>query len=827
VKVHELPAAPVSPNTSICRNDTISPLPAALSGHHLIWHNKNHQKINPPVFQNLHTEASTYYLIQKNAATGCESPAAATWVYTVNDLPSVAISSAASYFCENSSAKLTASGTDNYRWNTGATSASITVNMANTYTVVGSDHNGCKDTAQITISKIPLPYVKSKLPADTTVCHGTLLQLGTIGNTTGTVSWNVTPPVIIEHVQYIIATAVNECGRFSDSTRVIHTPLPVSPVISTPRLQSSASFCDGERDTLIAQSAGADIFEWYENDRRIAGVSGATLTVTEPGDYCVKARTHNFCYANSGSTMEVTVHALPATPALTNTSICKAGMIPRLPGASSGYTFLWYDENNQPVGGAPVLQNTKEEKTTYHIKQKNNHTGCESPAAATWVYTVNNLPAVAISSALSYFCEGSSIVLRASGALSYLWSAGNATSANITVDAAGTYTVIGSDHNGCKDTAQITISKKRLPYVKNAIPDTTMCHGSLLWPKTRGNTIGTVSWNVTPPVVINHTQYITATATNECGYFKDSTLVTHVPLPAVEPMDPVRTCENKKVTLTVKSATGNVHWNVPGTTFTAVASETYTVYATNLCGTATKTVPVTVVPLPRVVANNDTTVCYEEEVTLGTQQHVGALKWNSPLTIRVTGPQTYTVTATNECGIASDKMTVDIFTPVQLTLPDMLPPYKYKKYYEQALLLQDAGHPVCFRWLGSLPDGLTITTDGILRGMPKITGHNFDSHRFTVNLEDEYGCTASRAFSLTPLFFAPNSIIRDGSENAYFLPDFDLEIYNRQGVLIHKGRGWAGTSGSSQVPRGTYYYKVDVMQDGELRQYMGHINVLQ
>jgi hypothetical protein len=477
------------------------------------------------------------------------------------------------------------------------------------------------------------------------------------------------------------------------------------------------------------------------------------------------------------------------------------------------------------MDGAPVLQNATVEKTTYYIKQKNNHTGCESPAAATWVYTVNSLPSVTISSAASYFCTNSSAKLTASGTDIYRWNTG-ATSASITVGAANTYTVVGTDHNGCKNTAHITISEKRLPYVKNAIPDTTMCHGSLLQPSTRGNTIGTVSWNVILPVIIDHTQYIIATATNECGYFKDSILVTHAPLPAVEPMDPVRTCENKKVTLTVKSATGNVHWNVPATTFTAVASNTYTVYATNLCGTATKTVPVTVVPLPRVVANNDTTVCYKEEVTLGTQQHIGALKWNSPLTVKVTGPQTYTVIASNECGTAFDEMTVDIFTPVRFILPNMLPPYNYKRYYEKDLLLEKSEHPVYLQWLGSLPEGMTITSGGVLRGIPTNTGQNFDSHRFTLSLEDSHNCAFSQEFLLTPLFSTPNAIIRDGSENAYFLPDFDLEIYNRQGVLVHKGKGWNGTSGYRQVPTGTYFYKVNVMQDGELRQYMGYVTVL-
>ena len=171
-------------------------------------------------------------------------------------------------------------------------------------------------------------------------------------------------------------------------------------------------------------------------------------------------------------------------------------------------------------------------------------------------------------------------------------------------------------------------------------------------------------------------------------------------------------------------------------------------------------------------------------------------------------------------------MTVDIFTPIRFTVPNPLPPYKYKKYYEQELSFENAEHPVYLRWLGSLPEGMTITPDGILRGTPMVTGYNFNSHRFTLFLEDSYGCEVSQEFLLSPIFYAPNAMIRDGSENSHFLPDFELEIYNRQGVLIHKGKGWLGASSSSQVPPGTYFYKVNVMQDGEQRQYMGYITVL-
>jgi hypothetical protein len=471
-------------------------------------------------------------------------------------------------------------------------------------------------------------------------------------------------------------------------TIIVENP-PADPVISTPHSLSSASFCAGENDTLTAASAGAEVFDWYKDNQKIASVSSTTFTVTESGTYQARAATKYLCYAEQPSNLfEVTVHELPDAPVLSNTSVCKNDIIPAVPATPSGYTFLWYDETNQ-VTTEPTLQTGAIETTTYYISRKDNITNCEGPAA-TWVYTVNNLPDVTISGT-SYFCKNSSTELTASGAVDYLWSNG-AASASTTVNAVNTYNVTGTDQNGCKDTAEVTTTER---------------------------------------------------------------------------------------------------------------------------------------PLPQVTANNDTVVCPEREVTLGTQYHIGALSWNSPQTVKVTGPQTYTVTASNECGSTSDSMAVDIFAPIRFTVPNPLPSYKYRKYYEQALSFENAAYPVYLRWLGTLPEGMTITADGILRGTPMITGYNFDSHRFTLFLEDNHGCAVSQEFVLTPLFYAPTAIIRDGGENSHFLPDFDLEIYNRQGILIHSGRGGLGTSGASQVSPGTYFYKVTLMQDGEQRQYMGYITVLQ
>ena len=56
--------------------------------------------------------------------------------------------------CEGSSLALTASGGASYRWSTGATGASITVNNAGTYSVTATSPNGCTSQGSITVATV-------------------------------------------------------------------------------------------------------------------------------------------------------------------------------------------------------------------------------------------------------------------------------------------------------------------------------------------------------------------------------------------------------------------------------------------------------------------------------------------------------------------------------------------------------------------------------------------------------------------------------------------------------------------------------------------------
>jgi hypothetical protein len=528
VTAHELPADPTvsaplpGDSVDICRDGSTT-LTARSAGADAFEWFRDGRRLNGAAGATLAVTTGGAYHVETTAGACRALHPSRTIGVAVHELPTVAIAGAP-YFCEGRDTALTASGADTYRWSTGQTTAGIAAGAAGTYAVAGTDRYGCTGTAQATITESPQPVVQLA-PADTTVCHGDTVTPAVV-SLTGAIAWNVAVPAVILHPQAIIATATNVCGSRSDTTRVAHTPLPANPTVSAAAAGDSVSLCQGDSVSLTAASDGADAFAWFCDGRRVNGAAGDTLTVTATGAYHVETATGGGCRAALPSrTIGVAVHELPDAPALPNAAICKDD-IARAPNMSDAYTLLWYDAESRPIG-EPPLQSSVTGASTYHISQKDNTTGCESPAVA-WVYTVNGLPEVTVAGA-PYYCEGRDTALTASGAVRYRWSTGD-TTAGIAVHAAGIYTVTGADRNGCTGTAQATVEERPAPQV-TANNDTVVCYGDAVVLGTLRHT-GVIGWSGPLSVAVTRPATYTVTASNECGTAVDE-MVVDVVTPAL------------------------------------------------------------------------------------------------------------------------------------------------------------------------------------------------------------------------------------------------------------------------------------------------------
>ncbi|MCJ8292261.1 MAG: SprB repeat-containing protein, partial [Crocinitomicaceae bacterium] len=221
-------------------------------------------------------------------------------------------------------------------------------------------------------------------------------------------------------------------------------------------------------------------------------------------------------------------------------------------------------------------------------------------------------------------CDGVSVTLNGSGATSYVWDNGVTDGIGF-VQAVGivTYTVVGTDGNGCSNTDQVDVTVNPLPIVV-AGADQTVCDGVAVTLNGSGATSYVWDNGITDgvsfiPAVGTITYSVIGTDGNGCSN-TDQVNITVNPLPIVVAGIDQTVCDGASVTLNGSGATSYVWDNgiTDGVSFIpAVGTITYSVIGTDANGCSnTDQVDVTVNPLPIVVAGADQTVCDGDSVTL-------------------------------------------------------------------------------------------------------------------------------------------------------------------------------------------------------------------
>ena len=150
-------------------------------------------------------------------------------------------------------------------------------------------------------------------------------------------------------------------------------------------------------------------------------------------------------------------------------------------------------------------------------------------------------------------CDGSSVTLSGSGAVSYTWDNG-VTDGVVFTPSLGTvtYTVTGTDANSCVNTDQVDVTVNALPSV-SAGSDQTICDGSSVTLSGSGAVSYTWDNGVTDgvafsPSVGTVTYTVTGTDANSCVN-TDQVDVTVNVLPSVSAGSDQTICDGSSVTL--------------------------------------------------------------------------------------------------------------------------------------------------------------------------------------------------------------------------------------------------------------------------------------
>ena len=107
--------------------------------------------------------------------------------------------------------------------------------------------------------------------------------------------------------------------------------------------------------------------------------------------------------------------------------------------------------------------------------------------------------------------------------------------------------------------------------------------------------------------------------------------------------------------------------------FSVTGSGLYSVTVSNTCYTMTDQINITVInPVTNVILPADFSICDDEPYVLTNAGDDGSYTWQDNSTadsLVITSPGTFSLTVSNDCGSASDEVTVDFLSPV--TFPDL------------------------------------------------------------------------------------------------------------------------------------------------------------
>lgn len=800
--------------------------------------------------------------------TGCHDTVTKT--VTVFTAPNVTASGGAT-ICQgsNTPVQLQASGAQSYTW---SSSASLSCNTCSnptvlptatsTFTVIGVDSNGCSDTAQTTVTVAPLPTIMTGPSA--TICAGGSVQLAASGAATytwapaGSLSCttcpnpNATPATTTTFT--VTGTSVAGCSNTGQIT------VTVEPIPTVSASASDSTLCVGDTTFLLA--TGATTYQWSP----AAGLSCTNC----PNPVAVPTTTTTYTVTGAGPTgcsdtafVTIIVNPLPIVSAASQ-SVC-SGFSGQFV-ATGASTYTWTPATGLSCSNCPNPIVTPQTTTTYTITGVS-AAGCLSTGQTT--VTVNQPPVLSVSGNQT-ICNGDAVALNASGAASYTWSPAtglsctNCPNPNASPTTTTTYTVIGTDANGCRDTGRVTVTVNPLPVV-DAGPDQFVCNLNSAMLQATG--ASQYTWSPAATLSCTNCPNPTAAPTGPTTYTvigtdqngcsnSDNVTVNIFPQPTITATGDTTICEGASVQLQAFGASSYLWTPAAGlscvTCYNPIAKPSattvYSVVGTdgNGCRDSTQ-VKITLILKQPFVYGPDDTLCEGQSVELyaagGDSYTWSPKKGLSSTNSNTTNASpdettTYTIIIKQgKCFADTGNITVTVYpNPTVNAGPD------HRIVAGQSVrLVANGTHTDFYKW--SPPNDLSCTECAAPLATPKetTTYKVVASNRFGCLAEDEVtifiSCDNSQVF--IPNTFTPNG---DGLNDRFYLSGSGIavvdriRVYNRWGELIWETRniqageelkGWDGTYKGEPLTPDVYVYIVDATcLNGTPMQLKGDISLI-
>lgn len=349
----------------------------------------------------------------------------------------------------------------------------------------GAYGNGCSSSSalyttavEMTVNSTP---TASASASSSSICNGQSTTLSATTVSGATYEWRISgnstilstsssySPSPSSNTTYELTVTKNGCSATDNVTVTVGTEITGAGSINGAESQCTSYDPGNIVNSLDAQggSGGTLTYFWEvsttSNSTGFTTIAGATSASYDPSSTITQTTWYRRgayrCSSGSAlytSAVQKTVVGTPAANAsASSSSICAGANVTLSTSIVAGQTYQW------STGGSIVSNSasyTASPSTTSTYQLTVTQYGCSATDDVT--VTVNDAPNVGVSGGSSQAaCQGGNITLSGTGASSYSWNNGVVDGQSFSAPAnTTTYTVTGTDANGCTNTAQVTVN---------------------------------------------------------------------------------------------------------------------------------------------------------------------------------------------------------------------------------------------------------------------------------------------------------------------------------------------------------------------------------
>ncbi|HKR05433.1 MAG TPA: hypothetical protein VJY62_12430, partial [Bacteroidia bacterium] len=563
-----------------------------------------------PTTNTICDDTVTYRILTRDDSLNCTSWSAYAGIHVINPAPVCAIIPNNPAFCTGQNVTLTAipNNATSYSWSTGATTQTITVSAAQTYTVTLTFMpGGCTSSTStiVTVNAIPT----ANISGTASICAGQNTNLtftftgtgpwtyyynGPAGMVSGTTASNplLIPVSPATTFNYTLDSVKNSTctGTISGNANITVNTIPAATISGT------TAICAGQNANLtinFANAPGPYSFTYNPGGIVVNNAANPTVIPVSPAattNYTLVSVSNANCPGTVSGNAAITVNTLPTASITGTTAICtgqNANLTVTFANAPGPYSFT-YNPGGIVVNGASnptIIPVSPVSTTNYTLVAVSNANCTGSITGVPAIITVNPLPTAAISGNPT-ICSGQQANFTvnfggAPGPYSFTYNPGNVTVTNATNPAVvsvtpGTttnYTLVSVSNANCAGTVsgQATVNVNVLPTAQISGTQ-TICAGQPAnlnfnftgtgpWQYTylaNGNPVGPLIANTSPAVIAvipavttTYTLAPTVSDANCTGNTAGSATVSVTALPTAQISGTATVCAGTPTNLTI------------------------------------------------------------------------------------------------------------------------------------------------------------------------------------------------------------------------------------------------------------------------------------